>query len=160
MNPLLKIFFAFVLAFPLGIHAQETKKDKHAAMENLVESGNFVFKAQSVFPGIGSMRQLTSEYDLTLAKDTIISHLPYFGRAYNARVYPNEGGIRFTSSDFKVEKKALKKGGWEFVIQPKDAGDVRRMHLSISSGGNASLQVLSNNRQPITFNGYIQEKRS
>jgi len=29
--------------------------------------------------------------------------------------------------------------------------------LHISSNGNATLQVISTNRQPISFNGYIEE---
>jgi len=46
------------------------------------------------------------------------------------------------------------------VIKPHDTQDTRLMSLSVSETGYASLQVISNNRQPITFNGYITEKKT
>ena len=34
-----------------------------------------------------------------------------------------------------------------------------RLTLDVSSDGYASLQVTSNNRQPISFNGYVTERK-
>jgi len=150
------IIGAFSLLFILGFasigHSQEMDRDK---LKSLIESRNFIFKAQSVSPQGMASRQLTSEYDVKLFSDTVITYLPYFGRAYTPPAPGEEGGFRFTSTSFQYKVKEKKKGGWDIHIQPADTKDVRQLFLSITESGYASLQVMSNNRQPISFYGYI-----
>lgn len=131
--------------------------DKKAAIGELVKSRQFVFKAQSASPTSGRTRQLTSEYGLWVKKDTVVSALPYFGRAYSAPVDPTSGGINFTSTDFEYTETEGKKGGWQIEIKPKDNRDVQQMSLSISTSGYGTLQVRSNNRQNISFYGYVDK---
>lgn len=143
--------------------AQDAAKDKKAAkqarIQNLVSAQQYVFKAQTMLPMGGRSRQLTTDYDVTIGKDTIVSYLPYFGRAYTAPINPSEGGIQFTSTNFSYNITEKKKGGWDVLIKPNDVAAVQQLSLSISQDGYASLQVTSTNRQPISFNGYITEKR-
>ena len=135
----------------------QNKKDslKAAKIKELIINQDYTLKAQTTTPLSGRLRQLTSDYDLQVSKDVIISQLPYFGRAYSAPINPSDGGIQFTSKDFEYRLTDKKKGGWDVAIKFKDAGDVQQMQLSIFNNGTASLQVISNNRQAITFNGYI-----
>src|SRR4051812_38808283 len=78
----------------------EKKEQKVTEIQDLVQSKSFVFVAQNVTPLGRRMINLTSTYDVRLSKDTIISELPYFGRAYVAPLDPAEGGINFTSTKF------------------------------------------------------------
>lgn len=146
-----------IFLFPQTGLAQH-KKDKKAAIKNMVEARNYVFKAQTALPASGSTRQLTSDFDLRVSKDTIISDLPYFGRAYTAPLNPAEGPLRFTSTDFQYMATPKKKGGWDITITPKDLQDPRQLTLTIFDNGTASVVVTSYNRQPISFNGYIRAK--
>lgn len=142
-----------VSLFPFLSDAQNSKE---AAIKSLVESQNYVFKAQSTMPMGGRVRQLTTDdYDLRVTKESVVAYLPYFGRAYSAPMDPSQGGIKFTSKDFDYTATPGKKGGWDVLIKPKDFKDVQQMTLSISSAGYATLQVNSNSRQTISFNGYI-----
>lgn len=126
-------------------------------LKELVETKHFVFTAQMALPLGGSMRQLTSEYDVKLNGDSLITYLPYFGRAYGPINPGDDGGIKFTSTKFDYKTKARKKGGWDIMITPKDNRDVRQMNFTISTSGYATLQVSSNNRQSISYNGYISK---
>jgi hypothetical protein len=148
------VFFTINILAGLSIvKAQEKTPDE---IKKIVESQNYIFKAQMVYPQSGSSRSLTSDYDLTITRDTIISFLPYFGRAYSAPVDPTKGGIKFTSTDF--EYKPTKDGkSWGITIKPKDAPDVQQLYLDIFDNGNATLRVTSTNRQSISFNGYVKE---
>ncbi|WP_298741381.1 DUF4251 domain-containing protein [uncultured Chitinophaga sp.] len=152
-----------MLCLAIGLASTKTMlaQDKKAEIKELIDARSYVFKAQTMLPMGGRSRQLTTDYDLKIAKDSIISYLPYFGRAYTAPIDPSKGGLQFKSKDFEYTIENKRKGGWDIVIRPKDANDVRQMSLMISEEGYGSLQVLSNNRQPITFNGYItaREKR-
>ncbi|HEY4061090.1 MAG TPA: DUF4251 domain-containing protein [Puia sp.] len=146
-------------ALPFLAPAQSSKADKkaaqQAAIKQLVESQHYDFKAQTAMPMRGPTRQLTSDYDLKVTKEAIVSYLPYFGQAYTAPIDPSKGGIQFTSKDFNYTITNGKKGGWDIRIKPKDYRDVQQLSLSISEDGYATLQVTSTSRQPISFYGMI-----
>jgi len=150
------ILFAISILAASGINAQKKNPDE---IKKLVESKNYVFRAQWVNPQASTSRQLTSDYDLTIAGDSVISYLPYFGRAYVAPINPSEGGIKFTSTQFDYQ---LSNGGksWKVTIQPKDAPEVQQLYLDIFDNGKATLQVISTNRQSISFNGYVEENKA
>ncbi|MDQ3843821.1 MAG: DUF4251 domain-containing protein [Bacteroidota bacterium] len=148
-----------ILCAQMNVQAQNEEKDKEAAVKAMVEARDYVFKAQIALPMGGSTVQLTSDFDMRVTKNEIVTYLPYYGRAYSAPINPGEGGIRFTSTNFDYKVQEKKKRGWTIIIQPKDARDVRQLTLSISRSGYANLQVNSNNRQPISFTGYIAERR-
>jgi len=154
---LLLIIVSFVT-----VRAQDTRKEKRALKINqvsaLVVARNYDFVAQMALPMSGNTRQLTSEYDVEVSKDTINSYLPYFGRAYSAFLDPDDAGIKFISKDFIYKTTTRKKGGWDIQIKPKDVKEVQQLSFSISEEGYASLQITQTNRQPILFNGYIREK--
>lgn len=150
---LILLFFSFFVIS----NAQESKEDKYTTIKNMVEAKQYIFIAESALPVNGRMRQLSSGYKLELRTDTLISDLPYYGRAYTAPIDPAQGGIQFTSTNFEYTSTPGKKGSWDISIKPKDGKDVNRFSLYISKNGKASLQVTSNNRQAIFFNGYITE---
>jgi hypothetical protein len=152
------IIIAF-LCLPGISRAQQHKKDKKAEIKAIVEAQNYVFKAQTALPTAGSTRQLTSDYDLRVSKDTIISDLPYFGRAFTAPLNPSEGPLQFTTTRFQYMVSANKKGGWNVTITPKDLTDPREIIMTIFDNGSASMVVNSTNRQPISFNGYVTAKK-
>jgi hypothetical protein len=112
-----------------------------------------------VIPSSGRQRILTSEYTVTVRKDSIISDLPYFGRAYTAPIGTTDGGIKFTSVDFGYAINPRKKGGWEVNIKPRDGQDVQNMAFTIYGNGKAYLSINSNNRQAISFNGHISNTK-
>jgi hypothetical protein len=154
----------FLISFILALGAvscttsTEAQSVEGTALKSLLEEKNFVFQAQSAQPSRGTTRQLTSGYDLRLSGDTLVAQLPYFGRAFSAPIDMRGGGIEFTTTDYGYTLEAKRNGRWNITIDPKDAKDVRQMSLSVSENGYASLQVLSTNRDPITFNGVVVQR--
>lgn len=153
------LFFGFIFCNMAPAIAQQSKVKKEAMVKDLITSRQYIFFAQSVTPMSGRQRFLTGDNTLSVAKDTVISDLPYFGRAYSAPMNTSEGGIKFTSLNFDYLVSDRKKGGWNITIKPKDKQDVQLLILNVFVDGTASLQVTSNNRQPIQFNGYISGKK-
>ena len=151
------VFFFLLLPVisPNIINAQDSKETN---IQNLVETQQFVFKAETVSPLRGGTRHLTSDYELKVSKDSLIADLPYFGRAYSAPLDPSKGGIQFTSVNFQYKPEMRKKGGWNVSIKPKDASGVQQISFIISSNGSATLQVISANRDAISFDGHIVPK--
>jgi len=145
-----------LLSLTLTVTAMAQEKNP-SNIQQAIETKNFVFKAESVTPQRGRMRQLTPEYDVVLRPDTITSFLPYFGRAFTASINSSEGGIKFTATNFDYTVSPKKKNRWEITIKPKDVNDVRELYLTVFDNGRATLQVSSNNRESISFNGFLQE---
>lgn len=150
------LFLALLLASAGIIQAQEKAE---LTTRELLETKNFVFKAQTVNPQRGRFRQLTSDYDVVVTSDTIIAFLPFFGRAYSAPINPSEGGIKFTSGKFDYSVTKGKKQRWIVKIKPGDVKDVQDLYFTIFDNKKATLLVNSVNRESILFNGYIIEGR-
>ena len=128
------------------------------SIDEIVNSQRFVFKANTAIPARGRSIQLTSDYTFIVRKDTVIGNLPYFGRAYNAPIGTGGGGIDFTSTDFSYTKTQRRNGAWEIEIRPRDNREVQRLFLTVSKSGYGNLYVNSQNRQPISFNGNIEQR--
>lgn len=138
------------------VYAQNKTEDENT-VTRIVNEQAYTFKAQTVMPTTGRTRQLNSNYDLTVSKDSVASWLPYFGRAYQAPLDPTKGGIQFTSTDFDYTT-AQRNDGWDITIKPKDTRDVQEVFLTVFKNGSATLRVSSISRQPISFGGVVTEK--
>lgn len=155
------VILLLIVSAGSGVSNAQTKTSKKAAklaeVKNRVESRHYTFLADYALPLRGGARQLTSEYDLRITPDSVISFLPYFGQAYLDVPYsPTDGGVKFTSTRFEYKVDERKKGGWEVTISPKDAKGIQRLILDISVDGYASLSVTSTNKDFISYNGSLK----
>ncbi|MEO6520640.1 MAG: DUF4251 domain-containing protein [Mucilaginibacter sp.] len=138
---------------------RKAKEAKTAAeVKSMIDAKSYVFVAQYVQPMRGGNRYVTPEYDLRIGTDSLVAYLPYFGRAYVAPMNSEDAGVQFTTTKFDY-KVVEKKDSWEVSIVPKNAKDVRTMQLTISKNGYATLRVSLNNRDPISYQGYVEVKK-
>lgn len=149
------IYIAMLLVFGLADGKAQEQKEEQASIKSLVESQRYVFLAENAIPLRGRSIFLSPGYTLSVTPDTIISSLPYYGRAYQAPMSPNDAGIKFTSTDFTYTVKE-KKGRWEVFVKVKDAG-ASQLNLGIGTDGSASLRVTSMDKQSISFQGRISK---
>lgn len=141
------------------------------AVNALVDSQEFTFYAQKANPtnydvlnAMASMPNATStrmlnldgSYTIDISKNNLDVALPYFGRLYNA-TYANttNNSYRFTSKDFTVNKSQNKKGKWILRIKPNDVKNVDEIIIEVYKNGKAYVSMRSNDRQPISYDGYI-----
>lgn len=150
---MLILFFSFLLSTALSAQKLDKK-----TVEHLIQSKNFVFTVQNVYPMGGMVNQMMTGFDLRMIGDSMITYLPFFGRAYSAP-YGQGGAFNFTSTKFEYTVKQRKKGGWEILIQPRDHRDIQQMNFTVAENGYASLQMTSNSRQPISYTGYLAERK-
>ncbi|MEO5945152.1 MAG: DUF4251 domain-containing protein [Ferruginibacter sp.] len=137
--------------------AQHSDIDKKELINDMLNSQKFVFVPEYVSPMAGQGRVLTSPYSLEITKDTVKADMPYFGVAYTAPINPENAGIYFTSTKFNYDMSNGKQGRKEISIKTKDVHNARTIFLTVFSNGKATLNVTDQNRQPISFNGYIKE---
>ncbi|MDQ1857883.1 MULTISPECIES: DUF4251 domain-containing protein [unclassified Chryseobacterium] len=142
-------------------------------VNTLVDSQEFTFYAQRANPTnydvinvMNSMPNATAtrilnlngDYTIDVSKNTLDVVLPYFGRLFNP-TYGNtsDNSYRFTSKDFTVNKTQNKKGTWTLKFKPKDVRNVDEVNIEIFKNGKAFVSMRSNDRQPITYDGYISK---
>ncbi len=138
----------------------------------LIETKEFTFMAERAnptnydvmrvinsMPNLNTSRLLTLDYgySLQLKKDQIKMELPYFGKMYTPSYSTDKNSFRFTSKIFTMDQKEGKKGNSIFTIVPKDEQTVRKIVLEIYNNGKSYLTVDSNDRQLISYDGYIME---
>ena len=136
---------------------------------SLIQKGEFTFMAERAnpmgdvinvinsLPNGGGSRILDLEYGYTIEikKETLIVTLPYFGRMYTANMDSRKNSFRFTSKDFTINRQDGKKGSSIFTITPNDERNVSKITLEVFANGKSYAQVNANDRQPISYDGYI-----
>jgi hypothetical protein len=148
------LLMLFVILFQ-AIQAQTRQEKKKAEVKRLIKSKDYVFLAESATPLSGSFVRLTSIYFLKINKDSLDSHLPYFGIAFRAPMGTTESPLSFTSTDFDYSMKETKKAGFQIKIRINKPSDPDLMMLWVSDSGYATLTVNSMHRQPISFYGEL-----
>ena len=153
MKKMKTILLFTMICLAVGSSALYAQQRTAADIKQMVESKNFVFKAETASPVRGGTRQLSQGYEITVTNSSIVSDLPFFGRAQTVPI-SGDGGIKFTSTNFEYKAEAGRKG-WKVTIKTKDVANVQQLYLTIYDNGNATLDVMNIHRDDISFRGYI-----
>jgi hypothetical protein len=160
------LFISFLICVSISAFAQETKAEKKEARYQealeLINSGSYEFIARRANPPkFRSIDLSTNPNFLRIDKERGSADIPYFGRSFSAGYSSNDGGINFDGpfDSYEVEKNE-KKQKITVRLKVKGTADTFTCTLNIPSLDNASLTVLSNNRQTISYTGYIQELKA
>lgn len=168
------ISIIFILGFLLSFQScsSQTSAGDTQAVTTLISSGDFSFHAQRATPTnydvINVMNSLPnttstrildlsgSDYSIDVRKDQLDVALPYFGRVFNP-TYGNtsQSGYRFTTKDFSVSQSAGRKGKSVVKIKVNDQSTVDEIIIEVFKNGKAFTSIKSNDRQPISYDGYI-----
>ena len=106
----IRIIFSLLLIMAISIPtlSAQTKKEKKElkkqAVEKLITSGKYKIDVNRALPARGRSVMLTSPYSVEIRNDSIISHLPYYGRAYSIP-YGGGEGLNFKAplTDYKLD---------------------------------------------------------
>ena len=152
------LFFGMLFILFNSCLSQKEQAEQTKLVERALRNDHFKFTAQQVIPLRMRAVQLNDNYTLEISKDTIKSFLPYYGVAFQAPYDSRNQGITFTSTNFSYQKAAKADGSYTVTIEPKDTDQASKMYLQVSSSGNATLSVNSNQRDAISFNGRIESQ--
>ncbi|MHB9054946.1 MAG: DUF4251 domain-containing protein [Paludibacteraceae bacterium] len=162
-----KTIYLLILAVVLiGAFACGTKKtaaqlseEKRILVES-IENRRFTFIADYAIPmGNFQPRYLNSYYDVKLTNDTVYSHLPYFGVAYQAPWDPSESPLSFISTKFDYKVTPGKRSGsWIIYVNMVDKRNPLKYIFTIWENGTGNLVVWDFSRQSISFRGKLELK--
>jgi hypothetical protein len=150
--------FMFLMV-SVAVAQKKDKEEVKARIAEMVANETLSFRAEMVYPQGRPSRYLSELYYLLTVNDKkVVCDLPYFGEAHQASL-ANDGGIKFTSTNYTIEKKQVKKG-WVIIIKMKDNQDVKECTLNVYDSGSANLVIVSNTRSTISYDGRIIEPGS
>lgn len=147
------ILFLLAVIFISELYAQDSTN----AVKSLLDSKRYSFIPQTMNPLRGRTRQLTSSFSLDVKGDSLVVYLPYVGRAYSAPVNPSDAGYNFISTDYDYTVKKGKKNRYEVSMKIKDRFSGTVFYLTVFDNKTTSLQATSNDKQGISYNGYIKQ---
>jgi len=158
--------FIFLVFMSLAVFAQETdkkaaKEKKRTEKENqvkaLLDSGEFVFIADRAMPqGSRTVDLISYQAYVKFQPDFIESSLPYFGRAYSGVGYGNDSGLNFEGKPENYTLEQGKKNAKIIKARVNGENDSFNLQLTVTPSGYATLIVLSNNRNSISYSGVIK----
>ena len=107
--------------------------------------------------GRGRTIHLTSSYSVRVSCDTIVSYLPFFGRAYSVP-YGGGQGLNFTGRIVSYESGVTRKGEHVITMGVESSEDVYVYTVSLFDNGSASVGVQPRQRSYIYFTGNYHEE--
>ena len=156
----IRIIFSLLLIMAISIPtlSAQTKKEKKElkkqAVEKLITSGKYKIDVNRALPARGRSVMLTYPYSVEIRNDSIISHLPYYGRAYSIP-YGGGEGLNFKAplTDYKLDWD--KKGTAKIKFTARSTEDKFDFDIDIFSNGSSTIFVNMQNRQSINFQGEV-----
>jgi hypothetical protein len=150
---------AMLLFASYQVSGQSKKEKKLAAIEKAIADKSYIFKASAVSSSnSGQSGGFSSDYELMVTPDSVISDLPYFGSSNFPTSNFTQSPLRFNSSKFQYVVQNKEKGGWDIFIRFMDVQEVKGMTLSLTKDGYGTLQVTPAHVQSIAFSGSLQKR--
>jgi len=134
------------------------KAERQAAQQRAVaealDSRHYRVGVRTMIPTRGMARQVSYGYSVEVKGDTLVSYLPYFGRAYSVP-YGGGKGLNFTApiSEYKAEKD--NKGRMQITMLVNNEEDNLTYVLLVFDNGQASIDVRAREREPISYSGEL-----
>lgn len=153
-NHILVLLLALLVGLPtLSAQTKKEKKEqKKEAVKKLIVSENYKIDVRTALPMRGRSIPLTSPYSLEIKNDSVISYLPYFGRAYSIP-YGGGNGLNFKAPLKEYSMEMDKKGNAVIKFTARNTEDNYEYRAKVYSDGSASIDVNMTNRQSISFQG-------
>lgn len=133
---------------------EEKKEQKEKEVKELIDKSRFTIEVDRALPMGGKSLNLTSSYSLEMRGDSVISHLPYFGRAY-AVPYGGGEGLLFTEVITDYSLSYDKKGTAKIRFHARTEEDNYTFNVEVFKNGSSVIRVAPVNRQSITYYGEL-----
>ena len=127
--------------------AEQAAKVKIALMEK-----KYKINVDRMYPMKGGSKSVSFGYSVEVRNDSLISYLPYFGRAYNIP-YGGGKGLNFSAPISSYQESQQKNGQRVIEIGLSNSEDTYIYTLKVFDNGNSSIDVQPRKRERISYSG-------
>lgn len=159
-----KIFMTSVMALTawvmlVGCATAEERAARAAeqakAVKAALQERNYQIAVNRMYPSRGASKIVSSGYSVEVRNDSLISYLPYFGRAYDVP-YGGGNGLNFSAPIRNYKESQTKSDLRHIEIDVKNDEDTYLYTLDIFDNGSTDINVRSRQREPISFSGQME----
>lgn len=121
---------------------------------NALNNRDYMIAIDRMYPMRGSSRHVSYGYSVEVRNDSLISYLPYFGRAYNV---PYGGGkaLNFTAPIVSYQEFLKRNSLRHIEIGVTNDEDTYLYTIDVFDNGNASVDVRARQRERISYSGNV-----
>jgi len=116
---------------------------------------HYKIEVQTMTPRRGGYRTVTPDFMLEVKGDTLISYLPYFGRAYSVPYGGGGKGLNFTERIREYVTEQQKKGRTRIAIRVANEEDTYQFTINVFNNGKASIDLQPRERESISYSGEL-----
>lgn len=151
------VVLTLVACSTLTPEEKEARKVARAqAVEKALADRHYSIDVQMMYPQRGPAKNISGNYSLEVKGDTLVSYLPYFGRAFQVP-YGGGKGLDFIAviGEYSAVKDA--KGQTLVTIKVTNEEDTYLYQLGIFDNGSTTIDVQPKQREPISFSGMMAD---
>lgn len=149
---------AMIVAMLTGCATSAEKLERQAReaafVEEALQNRHYTIDINMMHPLRGRAVNVTSNYSVEVRGDTLVSYLPYFGRAYQVP-YGGGKGLNFIAPITGYQSETDRKGRTRVMLTSENEEDSYLYVLEIMSNGNSSVEVQSRQRDRIYYTGQM-----
>ena len=127
------------------------------AVKSALETKKYVIAVNMMYPSQGPSKHLSYGYSVEVRNDSLISYLPYFGRAYSVP-YGGGKGLNFSAPIINYRESQQNSDLRHVEIDVKNDEDTYLYSLDIFDNGSTTIDVRSRQRERINFSGIMEFK--
>lgn len=129
-------------------------EEKRLAVENIIQSGNFLIKMDRIDAGRGLTAQLAPDFNyLLLEQGMLRMKLGYVGRQYSFR---GVSAINMSGkpSQYEMERNASK-GIYDIRVKVSQGGEPFDIYLSVTDRGFCYMSIVNPRLEPVRYSGKL-----
>ena len=153
------VFFAILALVVLSACVSAEERAARAAEQAAkVKAGlaekRFSINVDRMYPMKGGSKSVSFGYGVEVRNDSLISYLPYFGRAYDIP-YGGGKGLNFSERIGSYCDTPGKNGLHVIDIEVTNTEDTYFYSIKVYDNGSSSIDVQSRNREHISYTGQM-----
>jgi len=129
--------------------------DLSANVTNALNNRDYKIAIDRMYPMRGSSRHVSFGYSVEVKNDTLVSYLPYFGRAYNVP-YGGGKGLNFSAPIGSYQEFMIRNGLRRIEICVTNDEDTYLYTIEVFDNGSSSVDVRARQRERISYSGNVE----
>ena len=148
------IVTAILMACSTLTTAEKAERDAKTAqaVEAALNDRHYMVEIEWMYPISGRARNVFSDFMLEVRGDTLVSYLPYFGRAYDVP-YGGGKGMNFVAPITHYHSAKSGNDATEISMIVDNDEDILQYRLKIFNNGKTDIDVESQKREAISYSG-------
>lgn len=117
-----------------------------------LDDRQYTINIRTMSPTRGATRTVTSPWSLEVKGDTLVSYLPYIGRAFNVP-FGGGKGLNFTALISEYHETVGEKNIRRIRLAVSNDEDSYQYTIAVYDNGNTSIDVQGRERDAISYTG-------